>query len=1214
MKTKLLYIILLFPLVITAQSNDRNWVKQTIYTDENLGNPKVNVTYLDGFGRPIQQNAFQQAADDSGKDIITNFEYDDFGRQVKSNLPLSAASNAMLFIDGLTSSVQYPNQDAFSQKEFESSPLNRVIKIAAPGDSNNWSMGSNNEIEMQYQANTTADAVRYFKSLAPEFELLESGTFPENILYKTVVTDENNNVTQEFKNTKGQLVLKRSFNNGTTIDTYYVYDDFGNLIFVIPPKVTDINVASLRDLCYQYHYDAKNRLIEKKVPGKQWEYIVYDALNRIVATGPAYHPFGSDDSEMGWLYNRYDNQNRVVMTGWFSADFSESNRNSPDHSNLRELMQGEYNGEIFNSSRILSAQNIDGIDVYYSIDNYVPSDLLLLSVTYYDDHQGFNTPQPIDFSTPFNNVYYDSSTNEKKPKGLPTCSWVRTLVDRNGPIVGETSYVLYDYRGNPVVSHLFNFKGGYTRTISKFDFSGKIVETRTFHKLEDTAPQIAVNQKFDYTNQGLLLRQKHQINDPLQDNAPWVTLAENKYDALGRLVAKLTGKIGADFLQQIDYQYNIRGWLTSINNIDNLAARPGAPDDAQNIDLFSYKINYDEVDPLFTGATGYFNGNISETYWRTATDNTVRKYSYQYDSLNRMTKAIYQKPDATNPVRDSYNEQVSYDKNGNITSLSRNGDLDINGTTVEIDNMTYQYQSALSNRLVSLGDGTNSDAGYKDGDVPVNIEYVYDRNGNLIVDKNKQITSIVYNHLNLPTEIIFEGNTSKKITYIYSASGEKVQKAYITPPMTEQRVTNYMGGFQYFKNVLQFIASSEGYVSAVSSGEGYQYNYVYQYKDHLGNVRLSYGRDTQSPFAVRILEENHYYPYGLKHTNYNLDLNAYRSDTDGRVVLTGNEISSDMVNKYKFSNREYQDELGLNTYAMDFRQYDPSIGRFNSMDALSERNYSSSPFAFAHNNPIYWTDPSGLDGIPGWIMSIFNNSGTGTTNWSNDGGGTFSTQNNNLGSGGMVDTATGGFTAFESLAEVTVYANSHGRWDSSAIGTIQSHVYWTANAYAGWRIRQRGAAMDDFQSGLDWLGAIPGIGEPIDLLNAGISGARGNYGTAALSLAAMVPVAGWAATGLKQSHHIIPRAVFRDMAGELGDVMKLNGANNLMDLPVPFHLGGHKSYNDFVKSAIQELKNQGPLSPGSIEALQGSLKGMINEGLDAYHTTGANLSTYFKQF
>ncbi|MDO5655065.1 MAG: RHS repeat-associated core domain-containing protein [Flavobacteriaceae bacterium] len=64
--------------------------------------------------------------------------------------------------------------------------------------------------------------------------------------------------------------------------------------------------------------------------------------------------------------------------------------------------------------------------------------------------------------------------------------------------------------------------------------------------------------------------------------------------------------------------------------------------------------------------------------------------------------------------------------------------------------------------------------------------------------------------------------------------------------------------------------------------------------------------------------------------------------------------------KYKFNSKELQDELGLNATAMDYRNYDMAIGRFMNPDALSEISMSWSPYRFAFDNPVFWSDPTGL--------------------------------------------------------------------------------------------------------------------------------------------------------------------------------------------------------------------------------------------------------------
>ncbi len=114
-----------------------------------------------------------------------------------------------------------------------------------------------------------------------------------------------------------------------------------------------------------------------------------------------------------------------------------------------------------------------------------------------------------------------------------------------------------------------------------------------------------------------------------------------------------------------------------------------------------------------------------------------------------------------------------------------------------------------------------------------------------------------------------------------------------------------------------------------------------------------------------------YYLFGLKHTNYNTYKRQFKKEdpppTDApptsipglvgfsiRQVVPGEML----VYKYKYNGKEYQDELGLNVTAMDFRMYDNALGRFHNIDAMTEVMPSLSPYRFAFNNPVIWKDPS----------------------------------------------------------------------------------------------------------------------------------------------------------------------------------------------------------------------------------------------------------------
>jgi hypothetical protein len=203
-------------------------------------------------------------------------------------------------------------------------------------------------------------------------------------------------------------------------------------------------------------------------------------------------------------------------------------------------------------------------------------------------------------------------------------------------------------------------------------------------------------------------------------------------------------------LQSVDYQYNIRGWLTAINNVNTLTD-PAPPSGIGELDLFAFKINYNSLDNNQTGVKKSFNGNIAETRWRTNFDNITRSYGYSYDDLNRLTNAQYIRPtqSGTGDVRGTFDEKLTYDKNGNIQTLQRNGGLEDQSVVQLIDNLTYTYNPTSPNQLMRVDDDTNDSQGFKNGSNS-DDDYAYDSNGNMTRDENKEIVEIIYNHLNLP--------------------------------------------------------------------------------------------------------------------------------------------------------------------------------------------------------------------------------------------------------------------------------------------------------------------------------------------------------------------------------------------------------------------------------------------------------------------------------
>jgi RHS repeat-associated protein len=182
------------------------------------------------------------------------------------------------------------------------------------------------------------------------------------------------------------------------------------------------------------------------------------------------------------------------------------------------------------------------------------------------------------------------------------------------------------------------------------------------------------------------------------------------------------------------------------------------------------------------------------------------------------------------------------------------------------------------------------------------------------------------------------------------------------------------------------VHNSEGYVrhtpSITSVGTHGDFDYVFNYTDHLGNIRLSYVLDPSGE-GLKVMEEidegdsmntktkyfpvnqNHYYPFGLKHT-YNLDkrsIGYFENLNGGTFDPTQDTRRTRMVSnngyQYKYNGKEFQDELGLNFYDYGARNYDPAIGRWMSVDPLAHEFPWQSPYVAFNNNPIIFIDPDG---------------------------------------------------------------------------------------------------------------------------------------------------------------------------------------------------------------------------------------------------------------
>ncbi|MDW7691154.1 DUF6443 domain-containing protein [Flammeovirgaceae bacterium SG7u.111] len=865
--------------------------------------------YFDGLGRPIQ--TVIKAGSPTGKDMVSPVLYDEFGREAFNFLPYVASDSTGTYksmtgiVDPVASPTPYQGSEQYdfynsgtigngitgdtkpySKTAFEASPLNRVLSETGAGA--NWhNLGKNvqffemvnateNDIEdivlprdqAEYPINTNSgNLIGAAKSvtLEPGFTFtatangsatvyisqykasevhqwsIENGSpqneglYPMGEIYVKQVIDENGQSMYEFTNKSGQVILKKSEVASETVTsgsesstetvftwTYYIYDDFGNLRFVLAPEAFETLKenswtwnSKAADLSFEYRYDGRNRMTEKRIPGMEgFVYMVYDKLDRLVLTQD---PVQRNSSL--WAFTKYDVFNRPVLTGITTITAAS-----------QSAAQGLVDTHgTFNESR---GSSILGYTSVAYPSNQQES--AYLSATYYDDYEwspslSFDDTQS---GKGFDDDYFTRLKGQvtgSKTRILGTSDWLETVI-------------WYDDRYRPIQVVTQNNLEGSDRVYTQYDFAGRVTKTRTLHKAQGKA-DIAILKTFALDHLGNVTQIDHEI----EGTGHTETIAMNTYNALGQLQNKVLNNDSGSG-ETAAYAYNIRGWMKSINGASD-------PNNMGNNKLFNMELFYESG-----FGTAQYNGNIAGVKWQTATTDMERNFQYSYDKLNRLTAANYGFDQNFNSDEDYDVSNITYDLNGNILSLNRKGltqQVQEQKSYGYIDQLSYSYDG---NRLLGVTDGTSGNdhevAGdFKDGNTSGN-DYAYDANGNLVKDLNKGIkdgsgNGITYNHLNLPSVIKF-GSSDKRIEYTYDAAGIKLQKKVFEGGALK-KTTDYVGEFVYEDGELQFMHMAEGRVlpkSALPFENGDGYVYEYHYKDHLGNLRVSFREATKEYVAT----------------------------------------------------------------------------------------------------------------------------------------------------------------------------------------------------------------------------------------------------------------------------------------------------------------------------------------------------------------------------
>ena len=294
----------------------------------------TQITHIDGLQRVSQQVVVRGSP--LGKDIVQPTEYDGNGRSTKNYLPYVAPSS-----DGSFRTYYAAEQSAFytaandkvandnypyAVLKYEASPLGRLVEQGGAGQV--WQPDKGHTTIVKYSYNTGATASEAEEVRKFNADGTSTSFYAANTLSRIETKDPQGNKQIEFFDGAGrQVATKKQLDQmigGVMVaylQTYYIYDDFSRVKFIISPKgVVALRsgawsfTTSIKDnYCNQFIYDARGRLVEKKIPGQAWLYYLYDKLNRLVLMQD-----GLQRTTFKWTFFKYDMQGQLVMQGVYT--------------------------------------------------------------------------------------------------------------------------------------------------------------------------------------------------------------------------------------------------------------------------------------------------------------------------------------------------------------------------------------------------------------------------------------------------------------------------------------------------------------------------------------------------------------------------------------------------------------------------------------------------------------------------------------------------------------------------------------------------------------------------------------------------------------------------------------------------------------------------------------------------------------------------------
>ena len=979
-----------------------NWILKRTYTSHE-GARYEDITFYNGLGYPEQVINISASATNK-RNIITPIVYDSHMHDdAKVYLPYESTSNTTAVQENnplLSQSAYYASlfgndngAYAYNENTYEASSLNRITA--------QWESGSNHrqsdrKTTITYGTNASEEVLLLTVDASAN-TLAVAGTYNSGTLHKTTTIDADSSIAVVYKDFDGRTVLERTMDAEQALDTYHVYDTYGNLRWVITPQgsgslsagttyTTESTLA--KQYCCIYSYDGMGNITQKRLPGRETEYYVYDKGGRMVL-----YQDGNLRSSNRWIHTTWDNLNREVEKNIIATTLSReelhNSYNNTGHSNLyyygptgtqtalhipieeyeventistlhyygyryNPIRSSDENGRIVPlSSEYYLVVDVDNIfewgaylydeeGIYFQENDQIKDEYYICEDDTYPNIKYYYIPQELE-SVMFEIQDMDPCgayiiTTEYPGQETPLSDI--TIIPEN--IVTTSLMELLPYMPTAICS---------ATDLDTLHNTGLLQYERYLLLQHDTCTVPSYKETAHYYNSRSQLIQsvtKYPHSDSLHrmsysytfTGAPQSTIEEYNgitkrtdytYDERCRLISETT-TINDSAPATITYSYDALGKLISktygngvTETINYNIQGWQTSTEVTNGNSNIYSQQLKYYNPT-KGSTPLYTGNISE--WSTTMGTqAMNTYGFEYDKLGRLKNTLHYSATATTPTAAYTERGITYDLNGNITTLKR---YVASEATPEDD---YQY-IYTGNKLTQIA-GTDNNATISDA------TYTYDSNGNLTHDglKNLQIS---YNFLNLPSVV---NQASAEIAkYSWFADGSKF--SIITP---EGDGYYYTGSLIYASNNGNLQIESTDFAggrinlaqtgSAASgtnnTGSTLTQDIHYFHTDHLGSVRAITNDNGET------VEQNAYYPFGSRHT-----FGATYAQT---------------TNRFKFNGKEEQTSGNLGLLDYGARMYDANIGRWFVQDPLSEKYYSQSPYNYCVNNPVMFVDPDGMD-------------------------------------------------------------------------------------------------------------------------------------------------------------------------------------------------------------------------------------------------------------